>query len=152
MKVLQFAFGDTVKDNEYLPHNYPNNCVVYTGTHDNDTTMGWFKTASKATAKFAKKYFCMTKEEGLNWGMMRGAWASAADMAIVPMQDIIGLGSEARINIPSTLGENWKWRATSDQISNALAKKIYKYTEMYARLVVKEDDEELEEAGEKAEA
>ena len=147
MKVLQFAFGDTVKDNEYLPHNYPNNCVVYTGTHDNDTTMGWFKTASKATAKFAKKYFCMTKEEGLNWGMMRGAWASAADMAIVPMQDLLGLGSEARMNVPSTLGDNWKWRITADQIDNKLAKKIREYMVMYSRLNVV-PEEETEEAAE----
>jgi 4-alpha-glucanotransferase len=66
--------------------------------------------------------------------MMRAAWSSVADLAIVPMQDIIGLGSEARINIPSTLGNNWKWRATEDQINNALAKKVYKYVKMYGRV------------------
>jgi 4-alpha-glucanotransferase len=133
MKVIQFAF-DSREDSDYLPHNYPTNCVVYTGTHDNDTVMGWMKTAPKQSVKFAKAYLNLTEEEGYNWGMMRAAWSSVADLAIVPMQDIIGLGSEARINIPSTLGNNWKWRATEDQINNALAKKVYKYVKMYGRV------------------
>lgn len=133
MKVLQFAF-DSREGNEYLPHRYPKNCVVYTGTHDNDTIMGWMKSAPKEMVKFAKEYLNLTKEEGYNWGMMRGAWASVADMAIVPMQDLLGLGSEARLNTPSTLGNNWKWRATADQIDNKLAVRLYKYTEMYGRL------------------
>ena len=133
MKVIQFAF-DSREGSDYLPHTYPNHCVVYTGTHDNDTCMGWMKTAPKESIKFAKEYLNLTKEEGYNWGMMRGAWSSVADMAIVPMQDLIGLGSEARINIPSTLGLNWKWRATEDQITTKLAKRLYKYTEMYGRL------------------
>ena len=96
--------------------------------------MGWMKTAPKASVKFAKEYLNLTKEEGYNWGMMRGAWASVGDMAIVPMQDLIGLGSEARMNTPSTLGGNWEWRATEDQINNALAKRLYKYMEMYGRI------------------
>jgi 4-alpha-glucanotransferase len=133
MKVIQFAF-DSREDSDYLPHNYPTNCVVYTGTHDNDTVMGWMETAPKQSVKFAKVYLNLTEEEGYNWGMMRAAWSSVADLAIVPMQDIIGLGSEARINIPSTLGNNWKWRATEDQINNALAKKVYKYVKMYGRV------------------
>jgi 4-alpha-glucanotransferase len=133
MKVIQFAF-DAREDSDYLPHNYPTNCVVYTGTHDNDTVMGWMKTAPRQSVKFAKEYLNLTKEEGYNWGMMRAAWSSVADMAIVPMQDILGLGSEARINIPSTLGDNWKWRATEDQIDNKLAKRVYKYVQMYGRV------------------
>jgi 4-alpha-glucanotransferase len=133
MKVIQFAF-DAREDSDYLPHNYPTNCVVYTGTHDNDTVMGWMKTAPKQSVKFAKEYLNLTEEEGYNWGMMRAAWSSVADLAIVPMQDIIGLGSEARINIPSTLGNNWKWRATEDQINNKLAKRVYKYVQMYGRV------------------
>ena len=100
---------------------------------DNDTAMGWMKTAPKASVKFAKEYLNLTQEEGYNWGMMRAAWSSVADMAIVPIQDLLGLGSEARINTPSTLGDNWKWRATEDQITNALAKKLYRYMEMYGR-------------------
>ena len=133
MKVVQFAF-DSREGSNYLPHTYPTNCVVYTGTHDNDTMMGWMKTAPKASVKFAKEYLNLTKEEGYNWGMMRGAWGSVADTAIVTMQDIIGAGSEARMNTPSTLGGNWEWRATSDQIDNKLAKRVYKYMEMYGRL------------------
>lgn len=137
MKVIQFAF-DSREGSDYLPHTYPTHCVVYTGTHDNDTAMGWMKTAPKASVKFAKEYLNLTQEEGYNWGMMRAAWSSVADMAIVPIQDLLGLGSEARINTPSTLGDNWKWRATEDQITNALAKKLYRYMEMYGRC--KEDN------------
>lgn len=133
MKVIQFAF-DSREGSDYLPHNYPTHCVVYTGTHDNDTSMGWMKTAPKESVKFAKEYLNLTKEEGYNWGMMRAAWSSVADMAIVPMQDLLGLGSESRMNTPSTLGNNWKWRATADQIDSKLANKLYKYTQMYGRL------------------
>ena len=133
MKVIQFAF-DSREDSDYLPHNYPTDCVVYTGTHDNDTVMGWMKSAPKDSVKLAKKYLNLTKEEGYNWGMMRAAWSSVANMAIVPMQDLLGLGSEARINTPSTLGDNWKWRATADQINNKIAKRFHECMVMYARL------------------
>jgi 4-alpha-glucanotransferase len=133
MKVIQFAF-DSREDSDYLPHNYPTNCVVYTGTHDNDTTLGWMKSAPKASVKFAKKYLNLTRKEGYNWGMMRAAWSSVANMAIVPMQDLIGLGSEARINTPSTIGDNWKWRATKRQISHSLAKRLLSCMQMYARV------------------
>lgn len=133
MKVIQFAF-DSREESDYLPHTYTNHCVVYTGTHDNDTVMGWMKTAPKASVKYAKEYLNLTKEEGYNWGMMRAAWSSVADMAIVPMQDILGLGSEARINTPSTLGNNWKWRATPEQIDVKVAKKLYHYMQMYGRV------------------
>ena len=133
MKVIQFAF-DSREESDYLPHTYTNHCVVYTGTHDNDTVMGWMKTAPKASVKYAKEYLNLTKEEGYNWGMMRAAWSSVADMAIVPMQDILGLGSEARINTPSTLGNNWKWRATPKQIDAKVAKKLYHYMQMYGRV------------------
>ncbi len=141
MKVVQFAF-DERNDSTYLPHNYPKHCVVYTGTHDNDTCMGWMKSAPKSTVKYAKEYLNLTKEEGYNWGLMRGAWASAADMAIVPMQDLLGLSSEARINTPSTLGNNWKWRATEDQITSQLAKKLLKYMIMYARQRCEKEEKE----------
>ena len=143
MKVIQFAF-DSREGSDYLPHNYQKNCVVYTGTHDNDTILGWIKTAPKASVKFAKEYLNLTKEEGYNWGMMRGAWASVGDLSIVPMQDIIGIGSEGRMNTPSTLGGNWEWRATSDQIDTKLAKRLYKYMEMYGRLNKKEEKETKE--------
>lgn len=146
MKVIQFAF-DSREDSDYLPHNYPQHCVVYTGTHDNDTVMGWMKTAPKDSVRFAKDYLNLTKEEGYNWGMMRAAWSSVADMAIVPMQDLLGLDSKARINIPSTTGGNWQWRATPEQIDNKLAKKLHKCMQMYARL-----REEPKEASDKSDA
>lgn len=133
MKVIQFAF-DSREGSDYLPHNYPKHCVVYTGTHDNDTSLGWMNTAPKASVKFAKEYLNLTKKEGYNWGMMRAAWSSVADMAIVPMQDLIGLDSSARMNTPSTLGGNWVWRATAEQISDDCAKRLWKYTQMYGRL------------------
>lgn len=141
MKVIQFAF-DSREGSNYLPHTYTEHCVVYTGTHDNDTLLGWMKTAPKESVKFAKEYLNLTKEEGYNWGMMRGAWSSVGELAVVPMQDLIGLGSEARMNTPSTLGGNWQWRATADQITNKLAKRLYGYMEMYGRLRVDETEEE----------
>ncbi|MCI5874414.1 MAG: 4-alpha-glucanotransferase [Clostridiales bacterium] len=137
MKVIQFAF-DSREGSNYLPHTYTEHCVVYTGTHDNDTLLGWMKTAPKQSVKFAKEYLNLTEEEGYNWGMMRGAWSSVGELAIVPMQDIIGLDSKARMNTPSTLGGNWQWRATADQITGKLAKRIYSYMEMYGRLPEKE--------------
>ncbi len=139
MKVIQFAF-DSREGSDYLPHNYPTHCVVYTGTHDNDTIQGWMESAPKKSVRFAKEYLNLTKEEGYHWGMMRGAWASVGDLAIVPMQDVIGLGGEARMNTPSTLGGNWEWRALPDQITSKLAKRLLKYMKMYGR--VREDKEE----------
>lgn len=146
MKLIQFAF-DTREESDYLPHNYQSHSVVYTGTHDNDTILGWMKTAPRDSVNFAKKYFNLTKEEGYNWGMMRGAWASVSDMAIVPMQDILGLDGKARMNTPSTLGCNWKWRAKADQITPQLAKKVKKYMKMYGRerMDVSRVDKEKEE-------
>ena len=107
---------------------------MYTGTHDNDTLLGWMKTAPKESVKFAKEYLNLTKEEGYNWGMMRGAWSSVGELAVVPMQDLIGLGSSARMNIPSTLGGNWTWRALPGQINAPLANKLHHKTELYGRL------------------
>lgn len=125
MKLIQFAF-DSREESDYLPHTYQKNCVVYTGTHDNDTIMGWFKTAPKESVKYAKEYLRLNKEEGYNWGTMKAVWGCVGDMAIVPMQDILGIGSEGRMNTPSTLGMNWKWRAVDGQITSALAKKVCK--------------------------
>ncbi len=133
MKVMQFAF-DTREDSDYLPHNYIKNCVAYTGTHDNDTVMGWIQTAPKETVAKAVAYLNLTEEEGYNWGMMRAIWSSVSDLAVVPVQDILGLGSEARINTPSTLGDNWKWRLLPDQLTDELAEKVYGCMELYARV------------------
>lgn len=136
MNVLEFAFGGD--NSSYLPHNYVRNSVTYIGTHDNDTAMGWYESADKATRKNAKKYMALTKKEGANWGMIRTAYASVSGLAVIQMQDFLGLGSEARMNIPSTIGNgNWAWRLNGDELTSSLAKKIMKYTKRYFRAPVK---------------
>ena len=132
MKILEFGFGGG--DSEYLPHNYIKNCIAYTGTHDNDTFLGWFeKTGSKKEVRNAIRYLGLNEEEGYNWGFIRGIWSSVANTAIAPMQDFLNLGNEARINLPSTLGTNWQWRAKKEDINENLANKIYKFTKLYGR-------------------
>ncbi|EHI97246.1 4-alpha-glucanotransferase [Clostridium sp. DL-VIII] len=134
MKILTFAF-DSDSENPFLPHNYQRNFIVYTGTHDNDTVRGWMETsAPREQVKKAIEYLGLNKEEGYNWGFIRGAWSSTADVAIAQMQDFLDLGNEARINLPSTLGENWRWRAKSGLFTNDLAEKIYRVTKIYGRL------------------
>ena len=132
MKVLQFAF-DSREDSDYLPHNYPKNCIVYTGTHDNDTVIGWTKTAKMDDVAMAEEYFGAKANDGFNWAFIRGAMMSVADTAILMMPDLIGLGSEGRINTPSTLGDNWKWRIDKSCINDWLAKIIYDMTCLYGR-------------------
>jgi 4-alpha-glucanotransferase len=133
MKVLEFAFNP-YEESDYLPHNYHNNCVVYTGTHDNDTVNGWMENSGfKADVNHAVDYLKLNKEEGYNWGFIRGAWSSVAYLAIAQMQDFIGLGSEARMNTPSTLGGNWSWRVRDNQINEMLAQKIGALTRLYDR-------------------
>lgn len=134
MKVLQFAF-DTDEDNDYTLHNITKNSVAYAGTHDNDTIIGYMtKSAPRSTRKRAREYLRLTRREGYNWGMMKAVWASKADTAIVTMQDLLGLGSEARMNFPSTTKDNWQWRAQSDYITSDLTEKIKYYTALYQRL------------------
>ena len=119
---------------DYLPHCYPQRCVVYAGTHDNDTIQGWMVNAPSKDVEYAKEYLRMTEEEGWHWGMMRSAWACVADLAVMQMQDILGLGSEARMNTPSTLGTNWKWRALPGSYGKELAKRLYREMQVYQRL------------------
>ncbi|QZY57430.1 4-alpha-glucanotransferase [Crassaminicella profunda] len=132
MKVLQFAF-DTREESDYLPHNYDKNCIVYTGTHDNDTVCGWFENTKKSDVNFAIKYLKLNEEEGYHWGFIRGAWSSVGNLAVAQMQDFLGLGSEARMNIPSTIGGNWQWRVKKEDLTDQLAEKIYKITKLYGR-------------------
>ena len=132
MKVLQFAF-DPAGDSTYLPHNYPKNSVVYTGTHDNDTSIGCYKSLSRAEKKFAKAYLGLQGTKNINWAFIRTALASMSDTAVIMMQDYLGLSSEARINTPSTLGDNWKWRMLPGQADEQLAEKIRKTCFVYAR-------------------
>lgn len=133
MKVLQFAF-DSREESDYLPHNYTANSVVYTGTHDNDTTVGWYQTISRRDRGFARKYLNIKTGRELEWNFIRAALGSVSDTAVIPMQDYLGLGSEARINVPSTLGTNWKWRMTKGQIPKGLAEKIYDLCKLYGRV------------------
>ncbi|NLV87002.1 MAG: 4-alpha-glucanotransferase [Clostridiales bacterium] len=139
MKVLEFAFDSRDGESDYLPHKYPKNCVVYTGTHDNDTIQGWFRSAPSADADYARRYLRLSRREGYHWGMMRAAWGSVADLAIMQMQDILGLGSKARINVPSTLGSNWRWRALPENFSPKLTKKLHGEMALYGRLPEEKD-------------
>mgnify|MGYP002475618792 FL=1 len=134
MKVLEFAFGNRDEGSDYLPHVYPSRCVVYTGTHDNDTIQGWMASASRKEVSFAREYLRLSKREGYHWGMMRSAWASPASLAVMQFQDLLGLGSEARMNTPSTLGTNWKWRALPDTYDEKLSKRLYREMRVYQRL------------------
>ena len=134
MRVLQFAFGNDPKADEYKPHNYPRNCVVYTGTHDNDTTLGWFQNVNPdsstqsrkerdAERKRALKYLGTDGHE-INWDFIRLALQSVAAMAIIPLQDVLGLGSEARMNIPGTASGNWRWRFSLDMITPQIKSRL----------------------------
>ena len=137
MKVLEFAF-DSGEDNDYLPHNYDKNCVVYTGTHDNDTVLGWYKTLKRKDKHFIKDYLGINNARKLNRDLIKLAEASTADTCIIPMQDVLGLGSEARINTPSTLGYNWQWRMLPsylrDESFHSFSEYLYKITSIYGRV------------------
>lgn len=135
MKVLQFGFDSRDGSGSvYLPYNYGKNCVVYTGTHDNDTIQGWMQSAPQEDVDYAIRFLRLNPEEGYHWGMMREAWASPADYAIMQMQDLLGLGSEARINTPSTLGGNWKWRMQPGACTQELADKLQAEMQTYHRM------------------
>jgi 4-alpha-glucanotransferase len=136
MKVLQFAFDSREPGaSAYMPHNYPKNSVVYTGTHDNDTSRGWFSTARPEDAETARLYFGLDADarDG-SLACIRTALASAANLAIIPMQDWLGLGSAARMNTPSTLGgSNWQWRIKPGAAAPALAAQIRRLTQITGR-------------------
>jgi len=132
MKVLQFAF-DPREESDYLPHTYIKNCVVYTGTHDNDTTRSWYRQMDSASRDYADRYLNITDKEHVTREFVRAALASVADTAIIPMQDYLELGSEARMNTPSTLGDNWKWRMKKEVCSTELARTIRELSQLYGR-------------------
>ena len=133
MKVLQFAF-DALSDSDYQPHNYTHNCVVYTGTHDNDTSRGWLDNTSAKVSEYAMKYFGTKNKEDTVEAMIRAAMMSVADICIIPMQDYLCLGSEARINTPSTLGNNWKWRISKRATTKKLEDRLLELARIYARM------------------
>lgn len=135
MKVLEFAF-EPEKETGYLPHDYDKNCVVYTGTHDNDTVVSWYETLEPEQLEFLKEYMGQREpsEDGIHWDLIRLAMMSTAAVCIIPMQDYLGLGNEARMNHPSTLGCNWKWRLTKDEIRPELLEKICQLTKRSFRM------------------
>ncbi|CAB1246193.1 4-alpha-glucanotransferase [Ruminococcaceae bacterium BL-4] len=132
MKILQFAF-DSGPKNPYLPDHYEQNCVVYCGTHDNETMSGFFAHQKPEILRFAKSYLGVHKKQELNWACIRAAYASTADLAVIQMQDLLSLGNEARMNYPSTIGENWRWRLKQEQLSSELSQKLWHYAELYDR-------------------
>lgn len=139
MKVLQFAF-DSREPSEYLPHTYIPNSVCYTGTHDNVTTRQWFETSDAETVAHAKEYMRLNKAEGYVWGMIRTAYASVSELCIIPLQDFLNLGAEARMNFPGTMSDkNWTWRVKEGKINSRLARRIYQLTKLYGRLACAEE-------------
>lgn len=137
MKILHFAFGSD-PGNPYLPFNYPRNSIVYTATHDNDTTVGWFTELSNDENKEYERqaflrYLGCTSSEGIHWDLIRLALSSVADLAIIPLQDVLGLGSEARMNTPGKASGNWSWRYYSDALTDEIRDRLKTMTETYGR-------------------
>jgi len=131
MKVLQFAFGSG-PDNPHLPHNYTRNCVVYPGTHDNDTAIGWFNSAPEGVREHLCKYAATDGSE-INWVLARLAMASVADLAVIPLQDVLGLGSEARMNYPGRVEGNWEWHCAVKPIPEEAKSRLAELTGLYGR-------------------
>lgn len=131
MKILQFAF-DSGEQNDYLPHTYTKNCVVYTGTHDNNTVAGWWGSASDEDRQRVLEYLDCDGHDVCQ-AMIKAAWASVADIAIVPVQDILGLGGEARMNTPGVPAENWQWRLKEGLLTDTIAEKLKKISKIYGR-------------------
>jgi 4-alpha-glucanotransferase len=144
MKVLQFAFdGDA--ENPFLPHNFPRACVVYTGTHDNDTSLGWYRAESEKARDQVRRYLARDGHD-LAWDLVRLAYASVADMAVVPLQDLLKLGSEARMNYPSRAQGNWQWRFAPGQLGGEVSGRLRELALLYGRCEP-EPEQEPEQAG-----
>jgi 4-alpha-glucanotransferase len=143
MRVLQFAFGGDPRDT-HLPHNYTRETVVYTGTHDNDTTVGWFEAHDaegddEESARLRRERdYCLrylgSDGREIHWDFIRAAHASVADLAIVPLQDVLGLSSEARMNTPASAEGNWGWRFREGDLTEPLRQRLRDLTGLYARL------------------
>ncbi|MEQ1641827.1 MAG: 4-alpha-glucanotransferase [Pyrinomonadaceae bacterium] len=142
MRILQFAFGGD-PTNQDLPHNYIRNCVAYTGTHDNDTTVGWFNSQAGAGSTrdegeitrehdYCLKYLDSEGTE-IHWDLIRTVWASVADTAIAPAQDILGIGTEGRMNLPASTGGNWRWRLAEGSLTEEITLRLRELTEVYGR-------------------
>lgn len=132
MKIFQFAFADDPTD-PFLPHNYPVNCVAYTGTHDNDTSVGWYNSAPEVEKDFCRRYLACDWQ-GIPWEMIRAVWQSSARIAVAPLQDFLSLDTSARMNYPGRLGGNWTWRMTSNELSDDLIRRTREINWLYNRL------------------
>ena len=153
MRILQFAFSSDTKNID-LPHNYHRNVVVYTGTHDNDTTVGWFNSiAGEGSTRTAEQIecereFCMkylnTAGEEIHWDFIRAVFASVANTAIVPLQDILGLGTEARMNLPNSTSGNWTWRFKEVCLSDDLAQRLKSLSDLYGRVADGQETEKCD--------
>ncbi len=132
MRILQFAFGSG-PDNPYLPHNHIRETVIYTGTHDNDTTAGWFAGLSKKGKKQVRDYLGSDGRDMVR-DLVRAAFSSVANVAVIPLQDVLGLDSTARMNVPGRSTGNWAWRFSRDALTDELSARLYEMTEMYGRL------------------
>jgi len=143
MSLLQFAFGNDPQGPSFRPHNYARELVAYTGGHDNDTTIGWWTSSgygdSTRTAEDVRKEREFTRaylgfeNQAINWVFIRTVLASVADIAIIPLQDVLGLGSEARMNLPGTISGNWKWRYRPSILTNEIAERLGMMTTLYDR-------------------
>lgn len=133
MRILQYAFGGDASSRD-LPHNYNQNSVVYTGTHDNDTTAGWYRSAAKNVKHHCRTYLKANGRE-ISWDMTRAAFSSVADTAIVPAQDLLGLGNEARMNLPCGRGPNWQWRLRDAQLNEDITQRLRDLTETFGRII-----------------
>ena len=138
MRVLQFAFGGQA-DHPYLPHNHIPHCVVYTGTHDNDTTVGWYHSAPPEVQDHVRRYLARDGRD-IAWDFIRAAMSSVADTAVVPMQDVLALGSEARMNTPGQAANNWTWRFRWEQLQPWERDNLAEMAYLYGRVLTVEDD------------
>lgn len=131
MRILQFGFGGATEE-RFVPHNYDHNTLVYTGTHDNDTTCGWYAALTPKESGFLNRYLAAGVRD-VAWDLIRLAWASVADYALAPLQDVLSLSSEARMNLPGRPTGNWAWRFTPDQLTSDLLDRLAELTELYGR-------------------
>jgi 4-alpha-glucanotransferase len=145
MAILQFAFGRDPQAPDFKPHNYPRGVVAYTGTHDNDTTNGWWTSTGEGDSTrtpemiaeerdHTLRYLGLKSGDEIHWSFIRALLASVANTVIFPVQDLLGLGGEARMNMPSTLGRNWRWRMEPDVLTPAIAARLAEMVDLYDRL------------------
>jgi len=132
MKIFQFSFASD-PDDDFLPHNYPRNCVAYTGSHDNDTSLGWYQSATERERDFCRRYLARSGKE-IAWSLVRVLWQSVANWVLAPMQDFLSLGSWARMNYPGNPSGNWGWRMRPNAIDSQLTHRIYELNYLYGRL------------------